>query len=118
MCNNWNVRSNVIKKPTEKKLGETRKEINYVRGLKRDFAVSLENNHRGKYQIGMSSPQRKTSGCTQGSSPEGRREDLQKGRGGIPGKEHALGIPSWYPGSRESVPSWLLVSGGRALLVS
>lgn len=120
MHSNWIARSNGTERPTEKKLGEMRKGINYVRCLQRDFAVSLENNQRAKHPIVMRLPQSKASGCTQGSSPEDRREDSQEGRGSISGKKHVQGVPSysWYPGSESVCPPGTPAVGGCALLVS
>lgn len=120
MHSNWIARSNGTERPTETKLGEMRKGINYVRCLQRDFAVLLENNQRAKHPIVTRLPQSKASGCTQGSSPEGRREDLQEGRGSVSGKKHVQGVPScsWYPGSESACPPGTPAVGGCALLVS
>lgn len=95
-----------------------KKGINYVRCLQRDLAVSLENNQRAKHPIVMQLPQSKASGCTQGSSPEGRREDLQEGRGSISGKKHVQGVLLWYPGSGRAYPPGTPAVGGCVLLVS
>lgn len=80
--------------------------------------MSLENNQRAKHPIVMWLPQRKASGCTQGSSPEDRREDLQEGRGSISRKKHVQGVPLWYPGSGRACPPGTPAVGGCALLVS
>lgn len=128
MHNNRNARSNGTERSTEKKPGEMRKRINYVRCLQWDLAVSLENNQRAKHPIVMRLPQSKASGCTQGSSPEGQREDLQEGRGSISGKKHVQGVPplvpwqwegvpSWYPSSWRVCPLGIWAVGRRALLV-
>lgn len=73
--------------------------------------MSLENNQRAKHPIVTRLPQSKASGCTQGSSPEGQREDLQEGRRSISGKKHVQGVPLWYPGSGRACPPGILAVG-------